>query len=232
MFFPQLITGIMPTDRVLEVGPGANPHPRADEMLELRYANEDERTHQVGNARPLITSKKVTYYDGGAFPYADGSFDYVICAHVLEHVQDIESFMFEVFRVGRRGYFEYPLAYYDLLYNIAAHVNLLKYVDGRMRYLRKSDTHMEEFKALQSLLAQTMNEGHTKLIDEMPDLFMEGLEREQPFPAERVFDVKAVAHSGYRIPARSETSLDYYGGRKLLRHLVKVALRRLSLIKG
>ena len=42
MFFPDKIKRIRKTDRVLEIGPGGSPHPRADVLLELRFDDPRE----------------------------------------------------------------------------------------------------------------------------------------------------------------------------------------------
>ncbi len=229
MFFSSLITNIREGDKVLEVGPGANPHPRSDVFLELRFEDDNERINQYGHRRPLRTEKPVVFYDGESFPFADREFDYVICSHVMEHVPDVQAFASELFRVARRGYVEYPLAYYELLYNVKAHLNLLKRVGDTLHFMPKCDTALAEFKPLQRLLAETFERGHTKLVDDLPDLFIEGFEWDKPFACCRVRSLAEVCHRTYRIPERKETPLDYYGGKSLAMHLGKVLLRRLAL---
>ncbi len=41
-------------------------------------------------------------------PFKDKEFDYVICTHVIEHVNDPISFKEEIERVGKSGYIELP----------------------------------------------------------------------------------------------------------------------------
>lgn len=226
MFFNDRITGIEPGHRVLDIGPGADPHPRADVLLEMAFDDPAEYAKQFGHDRPLRTQKELVFYDGVTFPFPDGSFDYVICSHVLEHVPDVPHFLSEVFRVGKRGYFEYPLAYYDLVYNIPAHVNFLKWSGGTMHHMKKAATSLAEFQPLHTLLLQTMGRGHTKTIDDLIDLFMEGFQWETPFPSKAVDSIAQVAHSSYSIPPPSIPPLDSYGGAALVRALLKVAKRR------
>ena len=76
---------------VLEIGPGGNAHPRADVLLELEFNDEKEAEIQRSSSPPLITDKKVVYYDGTYFPFEKNEFDYVICSHVLEHVEDTDG---------------------------------------------------------------------------------------------------------------------------------------------
>jgi hypothetical protein len=83
MFYPEKICNIKYTDRVLEIGPGATPHARSDEFLELIFENEADRIAQSGHIGILKSEKPIHYYDGGKFPFDDNSFDYIICSHVL-----------------------------------------------------------------------------------------------------------------------------------------------------
>ena len=48
--------------------------------------------------------------DGGALPFVDNAFDYVIAIHVVEHADDIAKFLGELSRVARAGYLETPSA--------------------------------------------------------------------------------------------------------------------------
>jgi ubiquinone/menaquinone biosynthesis C-methylase UbiE len=49
-------------------------------------------------------------------PFADNSFDFVCCSHVLEHVSDPERACSELMRVARRGYIEVPAPGKDMLF--------------------------------------------------------------------------------------------------------------------
>lgn len=228
MFFPQRITGIRPTDRVLDIGPGASPHPRADVLLELRYDDQADYFKQLGHDQALVTKKDLVLYDGGTFPFADGSFDYVIASHVLEHVPDVPAFLAEVFRVGKRGYFEYPLAYYDLIYNIDVHLNFLKWTPEGLRWMKKSGTPLAAFTPLQLLLRETLAKGHTQLVDQLVDLFMEGFQWETPFPDLPCHQVADMCHTDFHVPTPTGPDLASIGGQKLIRALGETLKRRIG----
>jgi SAM-dependent methyltransferase len=140
MFFPDRIRSILPGYKVLEIGPGANPHPRADHFLEMRYENEQEHFEQSGFLKPTVLNKPVTYYDGGVFPFADQSFDYIICSHVAEHVpiDTLPLFMSEMERVARAGYVEVPLVFYEVFNWQPVHHSLINVRGGEILFADKS----------------------------------------------------------------------------------------------
>ncbi len=204
MFFAERIKGIKPGDKVLDIGPGSDPHPRADVLLEL---NVDAETlaAQRGYTSELKTDKKVVYYDGGEFPFADQEFDYTICSHVLEHVPNLEQFMGELFRVAPRGYVEYPLAYYDYLYNIDEHLNLLKF-DSRhntLVCLTKSQTNLNDFKPIQDFLLDSLRKGYDSLVIDLKPWLFEGFEWHKPFKLKRANDLVEVLPEGVKLPKKT-----------------------------
>ena len=176
MFFPERIQGLRPSDRVLEIGPGASPHPRANVSLELRFESVDEAYNQRGRLELGEPDPRTVFYDGGKFPFKDGEFDYSICSHVVEHVQDVDFFISELTRVSRRGYLEYPLATYEYLYSIPEHLNFVYCDDGLVKHFRKADTSLSDFAAVQSILYTSLGLGYGMVVDQMPGVFIQGFE--------------------------------------------------------
>lgn len=132
MFFPERIRSIKKTDRVLEIGPGSMPHPRADLFLDRRFPDEKVAFAQRGNAPNAADPSRTLYYDGGRFPFRDQEFDYVICSHVIEHVSDGEMDLFvqEIQRVAQRGYLEFPSVFYELINYQRFHCWMMNVRDG------------------------------------------------------------------------------------------------------
>lgn len=89
-FFPEL------RGEVLDVGCGTKPY-RAF-IPAARYVGLDLDTPE---ARRRGTADQ--FYDGGAFPFGDGSFDAVLCSQVFEHVFTPRKFLAEIHRVLRPG---------------------------------------------------------------------------------------------------------------------------------
>lgn len=102
---------IPPGARVLDVGCGNDPFPHATVLVD-RYAAPTH--HRDG---PLARDGRTfVQADICELPFPDKSFDYVYCAHVLEHVADPLAACRELMRVGRRGYIETPTLAKDMLF--------------------------------------------------------------------------------------------------------------------
>ena len=60
---------------------------------------------------PLVNDKRSWY----PLPFKDKEFDFVICSHVLEHVEDISFLIMELQRIANQGYIELPTRLEDNL---------------------------------------------------------------------------------------------------------------------
>lgn len=94
---------VAPDDVVLEVGSGQNPSPRANVLCDRHVVDETER-----NLQPLVLDRPFVVGDVYSLPFRDGAFDYVVCSHLLEHVDDPAAAIRELERVAPRGYVETP----------------------------------------------------------------------------------------------------------------------------
>jgi SAM-dependent methyltransferase len=108
---------IKKSDRVLEVGGGHRPHPRANVVVD-KYTNSN--FHRSGDLK-VLKNQIFLEADGESLPFEDKEFDYVICSHVLEHVENPEKFLAEQFRVAKRGYMETPSLLGEALYARESH---------------------------------------------------------------------------------------------------------------
>jgi SAM-dependent methyltransferase len=173
MFFADRIH-FSSTDRVLEVGPGATPYPGSHVFLEKRFA-EFEAFRQRGGLPAIELNRPVIYYDGDAFPFRDREFDYVVCSHVFEHVENPEKFLQELGRVAPRGYIEFPTVYYEYLYNFREHLNLVAHRDGELLWMPKRETSLGEFDAIQQFLRATLEAGYGDML-QLNESFFHGFE--------------------------------------------------------
>lgn len=205
MFFPELIRSIDPSDRVLEIGPGGTPYPRADVLLEHRF-DDDMALLQRGGAPSLKTSKQVVFYDGGDFPFHDNEFDYVICSHVIEHVGDIEAFCSEMFRVAKKGYLEFPTIYYEYLYNFSVHLQLIGYQSGELLHISKESSGLNAFRSVQTLFYRALELGYSDLVDDLKSTMFIGFEWTEPFKVRRVASIDELAQDPSGLHAMPRTA--------------------------
>lgn len=218
MFYPECIRSIEPTDRVLEVGPGNKPHPRSDILLERRF-DDDAALRQRGGTPPLKTSKKVVFYEGKEFPFADKEFDYVICSHVIEHVPDVEKFCAELFRVAAKGYLEFPTVYYEYLYNFPVHLQLINFRAGELCYMAKADSGLSVFEPIQSAFYRSLELGSSDLVDDLKQVMFQGFEWEKPFPVRRVDSIKELTQDS---PVLHEIPVFARYARRILRWVSRI----------
>ncbi len=138
MFFPEKIKNILSSDKVLEIGPGSMPHPRANVFLEKKFSPE-EALAQSGYTVPAKLDRETFFYDGNHFPFENNSFDYIICSHVIEHipVEDLALFISELQRVAKKGYIEFPTVFYELLNYQPVHIWLMNFRKGKIIFMDK-----------------------------------------------------------------------------------------------
>ena len=98
-------------DKVLDIGSGSYPFPHADVLVD-RYLEPSKHRKQefVRDGKPVVLA------DVCFLPFRDKSFEYVVCSHLLEHVDDPIAACAEIMRVGRRGYIEAPSFTKDILF--------------------------------------------------------------------------------------------------------------------
>ena len=93
-------------EQILDVGCGLKPYRRL--FSTLNYLGIDIAGGGHADAAKCVDK----YYDGKHIPYRDESFDVVICTQVLEHSEEPETVLQEIFRVlktGGRLYLTVPL---------------------------------------------------------------------------------------------------------------------------
>ncbi len=117
---------IRANDFVLEIGSGHNPKARSDVLCDKFIEDDEQRGGGIVTDRPIVEA------DGQFLPFADQAFDYVICTHVLEHVEDPKQLIAELMRVARRGYIETPSEIGERIYGWHYHRWIVNLIDGRL----------------------------------------------------------------------------------------------------
>ena len=103
------------SDIVLELGSGHNPYYRSDILLDKYIEDKTERGGSIVINRPFVVG------DARSLPFQNKSIDYVVCRHILEHMEDPHGFVKELERVGKRGYIETPSAVSEEIYGWPFH---------------------------------------------------------------------------------------------------------------
>ncbi len=98
-------------ERVLDLGCGGYPFAYATVLVE-RFLETSRHRHETlaTDGKPLVVA------DIHRLPFADRSFDFVYCSHVLEHVESPRDACAEIMRVGKRGFVETPTMAKDALF--------------------------------------------------------------------------------------------------------------------
>lgn len=231
MFFQERLVSIRPGDRVLEVGPGSTPHPRADVLLEKTYPDPDEAQRQRGNLPPPDPDlrRKTVFFSGGRFPFENQAFDYVICSHVLEHVEDVDEYARELSRVAGRGYLEFPAVYYDYLYNFKVHKNFLHYHQGILYWLPKHRTALDAFFPIQKFFYQSFVEGYDEMVVSLKEHFFEGFEWHGKIETRQSADLTSLCPGPPFDLKPNPLKPKPAPNRELVRELVRRALRKFRL---
>ena len=141
---------IRTTDFVLEIGSGHDPKIQSDVLCD-KYIDDD--TQRGG---PIVTDREIVEADGQYLPFRDKAFDYVICSHVLEHVEDTEKLLNELMRVAERGYIETPSEIAERLYGWPYHNWLINLIDGKL-VIQKKLSPSQFGQLFHSLAAQDKN---------------------------------------------------------------------------
>lgn len=119
--------------RVLDVGSGHNPHPRADVLLEKDLEDHKERSGKpvLHNGRSLILG------DAQRLPFRNRSFDYAIASQIAEHVLEPMAFCKELQRVAERGYVECPGPIGEILLGEPFHLWIVREKHGKLIFRKK-----------------------------------------------------------------------------------------------
>lgn len=129
------VMNIRPTDFVLEIGSGNNPNRRSDILCDRYMHDNSQRAGEFAAVidRPMVVA------DGYRLPFKDKAFDYVICSHILEHMEDPAALLREVTRVARAGYIEVPSALSERVFGWDFHLWYCSLKKGRLILKKKTE---------------------------------------------------------------------------------------------
>jgi uncharacterized protein YbaR (Trm112 family) len=108
--------GIRPTDLVLEIGSGGQPCPRSDILCDKYYGDPTERY-----GRPLVHDRPLVIGDALNLPFRPDTFDFVISAHLLEHLEAPDQFVSQLTKVAKRGCIVTPSSLWEKMVGVPTH---------------------------------------------------------------------------------------------------------------
>lgn len=129
---------IRPTDLVVDVGSGGDPHPRADVLVDNDIVMNAHRPYAFRRAAPTVVA------DIMALPFRAGCFDFSICSHVLEHLDDPVGAARELSRVSRAGYVETPTDIHEKLFPMTWHKWMVREDGRRIHFDAKPSAMLDE----------------------------------------------------------------------------------------
>ena len=156
-------------DQVLEVGGGHNPHRRANVVVD-KFT--DSNYHRSGDIK-VYKNQVFQEADGESLPFGNHEFDYVICCHVLEHVDDPHKFIAEQTRVAKRGYLETPSLIGEYLFPKESHKWVILEVDNKLVLYDKEEINFQLWNNFGTLFLDFLAQhslGYKVLIENYPDL--------------------------------------------------------------
>ncbi len=126
---------------VLDVGSGDKPHWRADVLLD-HYLG-DEHGGQRSGASAARVDRPLFDADAADMPFADKVFDFAICSHVLEHVEQPDRVISELTRVAKAGYIEVPSAASAKIVDFPSHLWWVTLEDGVLVFTAKTEPYFD-----------------------------------------------------------------------------------------
>ncbi len=130
--FRHLCARIPRAALVLEVGSGDKPFWRSDVLCDKHWCDNTERGGSLVVDRPAVI---------GAIeelPFRTQAFDFVICHHLLEHVEDPAVCLEELMRVARRGSIRVPTVLAEKLLSPVYHRWFISAEAGQLVFREKS----------------------------------------------------------------------------------------------
>lgn len=118
---------IQPGDKVLDIGSGHNPFPKATHLADISLSNNI--IGRDGVPFRYVDGKPVYECSVEKTPFSDKEFDFVYCSHVLEHAEHPALACQELIRIAKRGYIESPTKGKDIFLASARTSNHISYVE-------------------------------------------------------------------------------------------------------
>ena len=125
---------IGPEELVLDLGSGQSPNPRANVLCDKFIVDPTERAKRM---EVVIDERPFVVGDAMRLPFQSNSFDFLICSHLIEHVEDPAQVLSEIQRVSKRGYIETPSRVHEKICGFPYHRWFVSTQDGKLVFEEK-----------------------------------------------------------------------------------------------
>ena len=131
MYIKRYLKTIKEGEKVVDLGSGHDPYERADVCVDMYF---DDNTEREGENIIMPKTGKMVNWDLNKYPlpFKDKEFDFVICGHIVEHLDRPDLFLDEIQRIGKRGYIETPNKLYELIYGWPFHKSYVYVLDNKL----------------------------------------------------------------------------------------------------
>lgn len=196
LFWRKLKLKIPRNSLVLEVGSGGAPHFRSDILCDKYLSGKG--TARVGELR---TDRPFVFADAEALPFVDKAFDYIICFHVLEHLDNPEKCLNEMMRVGRAGYIETPCEVTEKIQGWTCHKWFVRLENQKLILTQKSNAVFDPLLHITfHSLAHKKNRAYLEFISANRDLFTVAYEWQDNIDYEFIPTQNPVQRIGFEEP--------------------------------
>lgn len=151
------------TGRVLDVGPGVYPHPKATHFLDI-----EERDDLSGT----FTQFDLDQCRRKKLPYGDNYFEYVHASHVIEHLKYPRPVVRELQRIGKHGYIEVPGIAKDLFLQFGEEHNHWDCVwgpKGELMMVRRREETLQLYSQAKATLGRHMHIATHSLVNTLDE---------------------------------------------------------------
>jgi SAM-dependent methyltransferase len=128
--------GIGPNDRVVDIGGGDKPYPKATHIIDMvdTNAQRHRRGLNVGD-RELLEGDAVSVLRD----YPDNYFDFMYSNHTFEHIEDLPAAIRQINRTCKRGFFALPGSDFEFMTAKPhfGHVNLCRLIEGVLHIAKR-----------------------------------------------------------------------------------------------
>ena len=100
---------------IIDVGGGNEPYHKASIIVD-KFPGE---TVHRGGGKPIVVPTGVQFIQGDiqSLPFESGSVDFIFSRHTLEHTDNPQQALKELFRVGKKGYIQVPTVMWEQFFS-------------------------------------------------------------------------------------------------------------------